>query len=141
MIKHHLEELKEGVVKTKKINLIGKTSVAKMQFTISLKISLFLLFRATKKGKQLKFQGNFTKKRGKFTLYCKFLIHLLHCTPIVHKTHKKPFFQIYIFIAPRRSQKTTINVFTFVTGVEPTSWCLLRLWYMCLGTQILIRTI
>ena len=36
---------------------------------------------------------------------------------------------IYLFIAPKRSQKTTIIFFTFVTGVELTSWCLLRPWY------------
>ena len=33
-------------------------------------------------------------------------------------------------MAPRRSQKTTINFVTFVTGVEPTSWCLLRPWFI-----------
>ena len=38
-------------------------------------------------------------------------------------------FRIYLFIAPIRSQKTTIIFFTFVTGVELTSWCLLRPWF------------
>ena len=35
-------------------------------------------------------------------------------------------FRICFFIAPTRSQKTTINVGTFVTGVKPNFWCLLR---------------
>ena len=37
---------------------------------------------------------------------------------------------IYIFIAPRRSQKNAINFVTFITRVELTSWCLLRPWYI-----------
>ena len=39
-------------------------------------------------------------------------------------------FRIYFFIAPTRSQETIINFGTFVTGVKPTSWWLLRPWYI-----------
>ena len=38
--------------------------------------------------------------------------------------------RIYLFIAPRRSQKTKIIFFTFVTGVELTFLCLLRPWFI-----------
>ena len=38
-------------------------------------------------------------------------------------------FRMYFFIPQRRSQKSTIIFFTFGTGVELTSWCLLRPWY------------
>ena len=41
--------------------------------------------------------------------------------------------RINLFIAPRRSRKTKTNFVTLVTGVEPTSWCLLTSWFM---TQI-----
>ena len=50
----------------------------------------------------------------------------LHCSLIVHMNHIEPMFQDLPFFAPRRSQKTTINFVTFVTGVELTSWCFLR---------------
>ena len=50
----------------------------------------------------------------------------LYCSPIVYINRMEPMFQELSFVAPKRSQKITMNLVTFVTGVEPTSWCLLR---------------
>ena len=47
----------------------------------------------------------------------------------------KHIFQNLSFIAPRKSQKNTKTCVTFVTGVKPTSWCLLRPWYKGLATK------
>ena len=47
---------------------------------------------------------------------------------------------IYFFIEPRRSPKTTVNYVTFVTGVELTSWCLLRPRYR-LDSVLMVTTI
>ena len=102
-----------------------------MQFTISLKSCFFLLFWAAEKGTNFKFQWNFTKIIGKLILNNLFLVYLMNY--IAQNFFFKwsvwyLFLRIILFIAPTRSQKTTINFGTFVTGVKPTSWCLLGPW-------------
>ena len=94
---------------------------------------LFLLVVLTCwKRNTLKFQKNFTLKRGKLFLKHYFLLHWM-CY-IAHQyfiwTTRNLSFRIYFCIAPKRSQKITINFSTFVTGVKHISWCLLRPWYI-----------
>ena len=60
----------------------------------------------------------------------------LYCSPIVHMNRMEPMFQDLTFFAPRWSQKFTINFVTFVTGVELTSWCLLRPWFIIMDSDI-----
>ena len=66
-----------------------------------------------------------------------FLLHLM-CY-IAHQwfiwTTRNLSLRIYFYIAPRRSQKIRIIVFTFVTGVKQTSWCLLRPWFKHSGDK------
>ena len=102
-----------------------------MLFTISIEICFYLFFWPAEKGIHFKFQWYFTLKRGKFILKSYFVLYLM-CY-IAHQwfiwTTRNLSFRIYFYIATRRSEKTTIIFFTFVTGVKHTSWCLIRPWY------------
>ena len=102
-----------------------------MLFTFSLNLFLSCFFEPLKKGTNFKFQWNFTLKEKKiiFLLLISKLVDDVHCSPICICSVWYLTFRIYVFIAPTRSQKTTMYFGTFVTGVKPTSWCLLRPWY------------
>ena len=124
MIKYHLEEFQQGVVINWNEILIGKTPVVRnAMYYLSQKLFFFLLFWAAEKRTYFTFQWNLTLKRGFFILN-----H--NVSPSFDKLLWSPLVHMNLFIAPKTSQKSTIIFFTFVTGVELTSWCLLRLWYM-----------
>ena len=94
-----------------------------MQFTIFHKSCFFLLFWATENSPNFKFQLNFTIKnrRTGFECFISYLFDEIHCSTICYMIR-------LVFICQNPGfKKTTINFGTFVTGLKPTSWCLLGL--------------
>ena len=49
----------------------------------------------------------------------------LHCSKIVHMNHMEHMFQDLPFYCTKKVPKNHNHFFTFVTGVELASWCLL----------------
>ena len=131
MIKHHLEEIKEGIIKKLNKIIIGKTPVVRNAIYYFY-LNLFLLVVLTCwKRNTLQISMKLRFKKGKLIFEPYFLLHLMcYIAPqwFVWTTRNLSF-RIYYYIAPRRSKKITIIFFNFVTGVKQTSWCLLRPWF------------
>ena len=131
LIKHHLEEVRKGIIKNIYIN--GKTPVERNAMYYFYQYLLLLVVLTCWKRNTFLIWIKFQLKKRKFYFEPYFLLHLL-CY-IAHQwfiwTKWNLSFRIYVYIAPGRSQKIIIIVFTFVTEVKHTSWCLLRPW--CIG--------
>ena len=131
IIKQHLEEIREGIIKKFNKILIGKTPVERNAICYFYQ-NLFLLVLTCWKRNTFKISMKFHLKRGKLFLKPYFLLCLM-CY-IAHQqfiwTTRNLYFRIYFYIAPKRFQKITIIFSTFVTGVQHTSWCLFRPWFM-----------
>ena len=66
--------------------------------------------------------GRFSEKRKiHYETLISHLFDELHRSPTVHMNHMKPIFQDLPFYCTKKVPKTTINLVTCVTGVEPTS--------------------
>ena len=101
-----------------------------MQFTISLKTRFFLVVFSRWKRYKFQISIKFDFKNGK--TYFESLISPsfdeLHCSTIVPMNHMELMFQDLSFYCTKKVPKNHKQFFTFVTGLELTSWCLLRPW-------------
>ena len=132
-----MEELKEGIVKNKNEILCGKTTVVQNAiYFFSHKLFFFSGSFEPLKKEQIKiFNENLLKT-------CENLFWIINFSfiwwpKLLSNSSYDQHGTYYLIIAPRRSQKTTIIFFTFVTVVKLTSWCLLRSWSrhrVCRGT-------
>ena len=114
MIKHHLEGLKEGIVQNWNEIIIGKTPVLQnaIYYFSQMLVFLFGLGRWKREKLQIKMIFLFKKRRW--------------ATMLTNSSYEPP--GTYILGSSKKAPKTTKSCVTFVTGVKPISWFLLRPW-------------
>ena len=106
-----------------------------MLYTISLKNRFSCCFEPLKK-EQISMKFHFKTRKTKLEWLISCLFDELHCSTIFYMICLVFIFQDILFIAPTSSQKSTIRFSTFVTGLKPTSWCLLRPWFKGLDIKL-----
>ena len=106
-----------------------------MQLTISLKTRFFLVVLSRWKRNKFQISVKFDFWNGKtnFELLIFPSFDELHFSTKVHMNHMEDMFQDLSFYCTKKVTKKKIIFFTFVTGVELTSWCLLIPW--CRGVK------
>ena len=122
MIKHHLEEMREGIIKKLNKIIIGKTPVERNAiYYFNQNLFLLVVLTCWKRTTfQISMKFHF-KKRGKINFDTLFppSFDVLHSWPMVYMNHTELIFQDLLIYCTRRSN----------TGVKHTSCCMLRPWY------------
>ena len=94
-------------------------------------VFLVVLSRWKRNKFHISMKFDFKKRKSYFeSLFFSFIWWATLLTNSLYEPHGTYVSGFTFFIEPRRYKKSTINFFTFITGLELTSWCLLRPWYI-----------
>ena len=111
LINHHLEELKEGIVKNWNEILIGKTPVLRNTIYYFSQKWVFAVV-------SIPWKGNKFQISMKFQSLSSLSFHELHCSPTVHKNHLEPVFQDIPFYCTKKVPKNQNQFCNFCHGDE-----------------------
>ena len=130
MIKHHLEDIREGIIKKLNKILIGKACVDRNALYYFYQ-NLFLLVVLTSWKRntfQISMKFHFKKREIDFETEFSPSFDVLHSSPMVYINHMELMFQDLLLYCTKKVPENHNSFFTFVKGVKHTSWCLLRPW-------------
>ena len=123
---------KKGIVNNLNEILIGKTPAVRKAIYFFSQSGFLLLFLFPEKGKKSNFNKiSFKKKVNSFVVITFFLI--LWATLLINSSYE-PHDGTYLLgstflLHQEGPKKPKRNFVTFVSGLKPTSWCLVRPWF------------
>ena len=131
MIKHHLGEIGEGIIKTLNEILIGKTHVKRnaTYYLYQNLIQLVVLTCWKRCTFQISMKFNFKNKKFIFETLFSPSFDVLYSSPIVYMDHTELIFEDLLLYCTKKVAENHNQFSTFVPGVKHTYWCLLRPWY------------